>query len=73
MVSNVVSLMDYKQKKLDKLAAAVKAYEEGVDVADIFQEMSTEELERFVDFLQSVIDDDTGTVTLTVVDNDENN
>lgn len=64
--------MDYKQKKLDKLAAAAKAYEEGVDVADIFKEMSTEELERFVNFLQSVVDDDTGTVTLTVID-DENN
>jgi len=72
MVSNVVSLMDYKQKKLDKRAAAAKAYEEGVDVADIFKEMSTEELERFVNFLQSVVDDDTGTVTLTVID-DENN
>ena len=70
MVNNVVSLMDYKQKRIDKLASAAKAFEDGADAADIFAEMSNEELEKFVDFLQS-LDDGTTTVTLSVID-DEN-
>ena len=73
MVNNVISLMDYKQKRLDKLASAVHAFEDGADPADIFAEMSTEELEKFVNFFQDLEDDSTTTtvVTLTVVD-DEN-